>query len=113
MSVTSTQTGDADETRTVYEAFADAEVENQPKPILGIFVHHGDHYTAMIKRGETIYHIDSLQRPSGEGRYVYEVDPRFFVEYAQRYTRGRRSRRGREIGGMYSVYYDGRDYLNA
>ena len=81
-----------------------------PQPILGIFVHHGNHYTAMIRRDNILYHIDSLPAASGAGRYVYIVSPELFVAYATFYARGLRIAQ-REVGGLYSVYYDGRDLL--
>ncbi len=105
--------GAADPVATVNAAFAPVAMMSGEEPILGVFVHHGDHYTAMIRRGGTVYNLDSLPLSSGEGRWVYVVPPPLFVEYAQYYTLGRSAPGGREVGGLYSVYYAGYDYLAA
>ena len=98
---------------TVAAAFAPVVAPTGEEPILGVFVHHGDHYTAMIRREGRIFHLDSLPHSSGEGRFVFEVDAPLFAEYAGYYTRGRLASGGREVGGLYSVFYLGYDYLAA
>ena len=65
----------------------------------------------MIRRGGIIYHLDSLPQSSGEGRYVFEVDAALFAAYAGHYAVGRRAPGRREVGGLYSVFYVGRDYV--
>ena len=67
----------------------------------------------MIRRGDTVYHLDSLPLSSGEGRWVFVVPPPLFVEYAQYYMLGWSAPGGREVGGLYRVYYAGYDYLVA
>ena len=105
--------GSVDPVATVDAAFAPVVTGTGEAPILGIFVHHGDHYTAMIRREGTVFHLDSLPHSSGEGRWVFEVPSPLFVEYAQHYTRGQVAPGGREVGGLYSVFYAGYDYLAA
>ena len=65
----------------------------------------------MIRREGVVYHLDSLPQGSGEGRYVYTVTPALFVEYVTYYQRGHLAPAGREVGGMFSVYYVGQDYI--
>ena len=98
-----------DPTATVQAAFAPQWLIGGDSPILGVFLHQGDHYTAMIQRDGTIYHIDSLPGPSGEGRYVYEVTSAEFAHLVGHYRAGQRVRGGSEVGGPYSVYYVGQD----
>ena len=71
--------GAADPVATVNAAFAPVATTSGEEPILGVFVHHGDHYTAMIRREGTVYHLDSLPLSSDEGRWVFVVPP-LFVE---------------------------------
>ena len=107
------RSGRVDPGATVEAAFAPEPMGVSAVPVLGVFVHHGDHYTAMVRREGTTYHLDSLPHSSGEGRYVFVVSPALFVNYAQFYTRGRVAPGGREVGGLYSVFYLGYDYLAA
>ena len=95
---------------TTDAAFRPVALPEGPQPILGIFVHHGGHYTAMVRRNGVIYHIESLRGPSGGGRFVYVVDPHLFVDYATFYSRGRQVA-GHEVGGLFSIFWDGRDLL--
>jgi hypothetical protein len=101
--------GDVDPHATVEAAFAPAMTEQGLQPILGIFVHLGDHYTAMVRRAGTIYHMDSLTGVTGGGTYVFTITPELFVDYVRHYATGRRTPGGREIGGLYSVFYVGAD----
>lgn len=65
-----TISGAVDTGATVEAAFRPVTVAGNAQPILGIFVNQGHHFTAMIRREGTIYHIDSLLGMSGEGRYM-------------------------------------------
>ena len=111
MTVCRSPTGTIDARGTADAAFAPVATMYGELPILGVFVHQGDHYTAIIRQEGIIYHIDSLPTGSGNGRYVYTVSPALFVEYAMYYRHGHLAPGGREVGGMYSVYYVGHDYL--
>ena len=102
--------GEVDPIETVEAAFRPVALPSGPQSILGIFVHHGSHYTAMVRRNNIIYHIESLGGPSGGGRFVYVVDPPLLINYGTFYSRGRQVA-GREVGGLYSIYWDGRDLL--
>ena len=92
-------------------AFAPVVTPDGGVPVLGVFVHLGAHYTAMIHRNGTTYHIDSLPHTSGEGQFVFIVDADLFAQYAQRHTPGQAGPRGVAVGGLYSVYYLGYDYI--
>jgi hypothetical protein len=76
-----------------------------------VFVHHGGHFTAMLRRNGEIYHVDSLPLTSGEGRYVYAVTPARFVEFATLYRQGVRAHGQGVAGGLFSIYYVGSEVL--
>ena len=103
--------GAVDAAATTLAAFEPVMLPNGPQPILGVFVHHGGHYTAMHRRDGVIYHLDSLPHNSGHGAFVYIVSNDLFVSYATFYARGRQVS-GREVGGLYSIYYDGRNLFS-
>ena len=92
---------------TVVEAFGSITLSSGPVPILGVFVHQGAHYTAMIRRGERIFHIDSLASVSHSGQYVHEVSPALFTEYVQHFRSAGPAPRSRHVGGLFSVFYTG------
>ena len=62
-----------DHERTVAEAYAPVVdvVSSALLPVLGIFVHQGAHYTGIIRRNNTLYHLDSRPLESGDGHFVY------------------------------------------
>ncbi len=104
----------ADPERTLQGAFAPVPSGGAPAPypVLGIFVHQGAHYTAMIRRGDTVHHVDSRPIESGEGQYVFEVSAALFLEYAQHFQQGRFAPGGRRVGGMFRVFYVGAELLD-
>ena len=103
--------GLVDAVATVAAAFAPEPLIMGPKPMLGVFVHLGHHYTAMIRRNDTIYHIDSLRGVSSNGAYVFTISPALFATYAQHFVLGSRAASGHEIGGLFSVYYAAEDLM--
>ena len=100
--------GSIDAAGTTEAAFRPVILPSGPQPILGIFVHHGNHYTAMHRRDGVIYHLDSLPHTSRNGTMFHVVNNELCVAYATFYTRGRQVA-GREVGGLFSIYYDGWD----
>ena len=79
--------------------------------MLGVFVHQGAHYTGIIRRAGRVYHLDSRPLESGEGRFVFEMTPALFAEYAAHFSSGRLAPAGRRVGGLFSVYYVGLEVL--
>ena len=71
--------GVIDTSATVNGAFGRVETAAGLVPILGVFVHQGSHYTAMVRREEHIYHVDRLLRVSGSGAFVFQVSDALFV----------------------------------
>ncbi len=63
-------------------AFAPVLATMGEEPILGAFVHHGDHYTSMIQCEGKIVQLDSVPHLFGERWFVFEVDAPLFAEYA-------------------------------
>ncbi len=96
---------------TMAAAFDPVNHHAGPLPTLGIFIHHGHHYTAMISQEERTYHIDSLPISSGERRYVYEVSLELFCAYVQRFATTGHQQGGRRLGGVFRVFYTGQDLL--
>ena len=78
--------GAIDTPATVDGAFGRVETAAGLVPILGAFVHQGSHYTAMVRRHEHIYHVDSLLHVSGSGAFVFQVSVALFVECVQRFV---------------------------
>ena len=72
--------GAVDAPATIDGAFGLIETAAGQVPILGVFVHQGAHYTAMIRRQQDIFHVDSLLHVSGPGSFVFHVDPALFVQ---------------------------------
>ena len=106
-----TSSGADDPGATMAAAFAPVQEPGGPYPTLGVFVHQGAHYTAMIARGGRVYHVDSLPGPSGEGRYVYEVSSALFAAYVRHFWIGRDAPGGRRVGGLFRVFYAGAEIL--
>ena len=71
--------GAVDAPATIDGAFGLIESAAGQVPILGVFVHQGAHYTAMIRRQQDIFHVDSLLRVSGSGAFVFHVDTALFL----------------------------------
>ena len=105
--------GTIDVQATCTQAFANVVWGNDPNPrmTLGIFVHQGAHYTAIINRDGIMYQIDSRPIESGEGRFVYEVSEDLFAQYVQHFINGRLAPGGRRVGGLFKVFYTGVDVL--
>ena len=102
-----TPSGSWDPEGTVRDAFGPVVRSFQQYPVLGIFVHHGTHYTAMIRRAGVVYHIDSLPVISGDGQYVFEISAELFLQYVQQFSPDRTYPGHARIGGLFSVFYTG------
>ena len=76
--------GAIDTSATVNKAFGQVETAAELVLILGVFVHQGSHYTAMVRRNEHIYHVDSLLHVSGSGAFVFQASDALFVQYIDR-----------------------------
>ena len=104
-----TANGDASPGDTLQGALGPIQLANGPADVLGIFVHQGAHYTAIISRAGVLYHIDSLPVASGDGQYIYEVSAELFLQFVQHFAQASRSPTpGRPvIGGMVRIFYIG------
>ena len=102
-------TGRPDPAASLSAAFAPIPLPTGPAAVLGIFVHQGAHYTAMISRAGILYHIDSLPVASGDGRYVYEVSAELFLQYVEHFAQAaqRPTRDHPRVGGLFRVFYTG------
>ena len=57
--------GTVDVPATVEGAFGHIDSPAGRVPILGVFIHQGAHYTAIIRRNDVLFHVDSLLHVSG------------------------------------------------
>ena len=96
--------GNADPAATLRAALESIAVPTGPAVVLGIFVHQGGHYSEMIRRHSTIYHIDSLRGVSRNGAHVFIVTLELFAAYVMRFAMGRRTTEGQVIGGIQSIF---------
>ena len=106
--------GGAAAAATAAAAFAPVPREVGAGPafqVLGLFIHQETHYTAMVRRGGIIYHIDSRLVQSNNGRRVYVVSPELLVAYVTRFAAGRGRGSGSGVGGVFRVFYLGYDPL--
>ena len=104
--------GAIDASAIVNGAFGRVETAAGLVPILGVFVHQGSHYTAMVRRNEHIYHVDSLLHVSGSGAFVFQVSDALFVQYVERFVGSTLQQDGGpryNRPGMFSVFYTGID----
>ena len=99
--------GRPDPVATLQAAFGSIPLATGPAVVLGIFVHQGAHYTAMIRRAGVVYHIDSLPVISGKGQYVFEISAELFFQYVQHFSPDRPNPGHARIGGLFSVFYTG------
>lgn len=63
----------------------------------------------MIRREGILYHIDSLAQASNFRRNVHTLTPEEFCEYVQHFAAGHLIVGERQVGGLYQIYYVGRD----
>ena len=104
--------GGAAAAATAAAAFAPVPREVGAGPafqVLGLFICHETHCTAMVQRGGIIYHIDSRLVQSNNGRRVYVVSPELLVAYVTRFAAGRGRGSGSGVGGVFRVFYLGYD----
>jgi hypothetical protein len=105
--VHSTPQNNPDPHATVEAAFRPAILRTGAAAVLGIFVHQGAHYTAIIRRHGQLYHIDSMPGASDHGRSIFQIDPILFLSFVQYFRQGRQAPESRQIGGLFSIYYTG------
>ena len=99
--------GRPDPAATAAAAFGPVDTEIGPREVCGIFVHQGQHYTAMIQRYGTIYHIDSLPSVSGHGQYVHTLTAAQFLEHVEHYRTSPVGPEGVRAGGLWRVFNRG------
>ena len=99
--------GPGDPVATVANAFAPIQLATGPAVVLGIFIHQGSHYTALIRREGRLYYIDSLPVASGNGEFVYEFSPSLFMQYLDHFQHQAASLAAGRVGGLFRIFYTG------
>ena len=94
--------GTLDAAATVDAAFSPVATEVDSCPVQGVFVHQGSHYTAITRRGPTIYHIDSVCPQD-----VQVLSAPQFAAFADHFRSSPPGPEGVRAAGLWSVFNRG------